>query len=133
MRSKALMLRSERPPRALGVLVATGGTALATLVIYPLEHLAPVVSLGVVYLLVVVVVSIYWGALLGLATAIVSALAFNYFHLPPVGRLARADSRDWVALLAFVAVGAATGFVGSLARERAEEAEQRRREADLAT
>jgi two-component system sensor histidine kinase KdpD len=133
MRSKVLMLRSERPPRALGVLVATGGTALATLVIYPLQHLAPVVSLGVVYLLVVVVVSVYWGALLGLATAILSALAFNYFHLPPVGRLALADSRDWVALLAFVVVSAATGFVGSLARERAEEAEQRRREADLAT
>src|ERR1700733_3395240 len=112
MRSKALMLRSERPPRALGVLVATGGTALATLVIYPLEHLAPVVSLGGVYLLVVVLFSVYWGALLGLATAIVSALAFNYFHLPPVGRLALVDSRDWVALLAFVVVGARTGFIG---------------------
>jgi two-component system sensor histidine kinase KdpD len=127
------MLRSPRPPLALGLFVAASGIAIATLAIYPLSHVAPVVSLSVVYLVAVLVVSVYWGALLGLVTALASALAFNYFHLPPVGRLSLSDSHDWVALAAFVAVGAAMGAVGSLARERAEEAEQRRREHDLAT
>jgi two-component system sensor histidine kinase KdpD len=127
------MLRSPRPPLALGLAAALGGIALETLAIYPLDHLAPVVSLGVVYLIAVVVVSTYWGAALGLLTAVLSALAFNYFHLPPVGQLRLADARNWVGLAAFVVVGAAAGLVGSLARERAEEAEQRRREADLAT
>ncbi|MGA2470848.1 MAG: ATP-binding protein [Solirubrobacteraceae bacterium] len=132
-RFSPLSLRSPRPPLLVGVLVAVGGTTLETLAIYPLKHVAPVLSLGVVYLLAVIVVATYWGAALGLATALASAVAFNYFQLPPVGQLALADSRNWVALAAFLVVAAVTGLVGSLARSHALEAEQRRREADLAT
>jgi two-component system sensor histidine kinase KdpD len=128
-----LLLRSPRPPLLVGVLIAGGGTALETVAIYPLAHVAPVVSLGVVYLLAVVIVATYWGIVLGLLTAVASALAFNYFHLPPVGRFTLADSGDWVALAVLIAVAAVTGVIGSLARARADEAEQRRHEADLAT
>jgi two-component system sensor histidine kinase KdpD len=128
-----LLLRSRRPSIALGVLV--GGLAIAaeTLAIYPLAHLAPVVSLGVVYLVGVVAVSTWWGIVLGFATAIVSALAFDYFQLPPVGRLTLADHRYWAALASFLVVAAASGLVAELARARAEEADRGRREADLAT
>jgi two-component system sensor histidine kinase KdpD len=128
-----LLLRTARPSFALGVVVAIVGIALETLVIYPLAHVANVVSLGVVYLVAVVVVSTYWGMWLGVATALLSAAAFNFFHLPPVGRLTLSDHRNWVALAAFVVVAAASGFVADLARARAVEAEERRREADLAT
>ena len=128
-----LLLRSSRPSRALGVAVAALGIALETLAIYPLAHVANVVSLGVVYLIAVVAVSTYWGVWLGLATALASAAAFNFFHLPPTGRITLADHRNWVALAAFVVVAAATGFVADLARARAAEADERRREADLAT
>lgn len=128
-----LLLRSRRPSIALGVLVAGLGIAAETLAIYPLAHLAPVVSLGVVYLVGVVVVSTWWGIRLGFATAVFSALAFDYFHLPPVGRLTLADHRYWVALVSFLVVAAASGLVAELARARAEEADRRRREADLAT
>ncbi len=128
-----LLLRSPRPSLAPGTLVAALAIAVETLAIYPLAHLAPVVSLGVVYLIGVVVVSTYWGLWLGFATAVVSALAFNYFHLPPVGRLTLADHRNWVALASFLVVAAATGVVAELARARAEEADRGRREADLAT
>jgi two-component system sensor histidine kinase KdpD len=114
------------------VVVAAACVGLATLVIYPLEHVAPFVSLSVVYLPAVVVVSAYWGLRLGLATAIVSAAAFNFFHLPPVGTLSVADRRDWAALVAFVVIAVATGLIGELARVRAQEADERRREADLA-
>ncbi|MGD1051453.1 MAG: ATP-binding protein [Solirubrobacteraceae bacterium] len=128
-----LILRSARPSLAIGVAVAFAGTALETLAIYPLAHVAPVVSLGVVYLIGVVVVSTYWGIRLGFATALLSAVAYNYFHLPPIGRLTLADHRNWVALASFLVVAAATGLVADLARARADEADRRRREADLAT
>jgi two-component system sensor histidine kinase KdpD len=128
-----LFLRSPRPSLALGALVALLATAAETLAVYPLAHVAPVVSLGVVYLIGVVVVSTYWGIRLGFAAAILSALAFNYFHLPPHGRLTLSDHRNWVALASFVVVAAATGLVADLARARAEEADRRRHEADLAT
>jgi two-component system sensor histidine kinase KdpD len=128
-----LFLRSPRPSLALGVLVAVVAIAIETLAIYPLAHAAAVDTLGVVYLIGVVVVSTYWGIWLGLVTAVLSALAFNFFHLPPVGRLTLADHRNWVSLGSFIVVGATTGLVADLARARAEEADRRRREADLAT
>ena len=128
----ARLLRPTRPSPALGVAVAIGSVAAATAVIYPLREVAPVVSLGVVYVLAVVVVATFWGWALGVATAVASALAFNFFHLPPLGRFSLADSRNWVALTAFVVVAVATGLVAELARARALDAERRRREADLA-
>jgi two-component system, OmpR family, sensor histidine kinase KdpD len=133
MTSTALspLLKARRPSRLLGIVVAIVGVALATIVVYPLERVAPVVSLSVVYLLAVVAVSTFWGLGFGIATGLASALAFNFFHLRPVGRLSLSDSREWVSLSAFIAVAIATGLLGELARARAQEADQRRREADI--
>jgi two-component system sensor histidine kinase KdpD len=128
-----LLLRSERPSRPAGVLAALAAVAAATAVIYPLKEVTPVLSLGVLYVLAVLAVSVFWGLGFGIATSLLSAAAFNFFHLPPGGRFALADERDWVALLAFVVVAVATGMLAELARARSREAEQRRQEADLAS
>ncbi len=136
MRTRALsptVLRAERPSRGLGVVVLLVTVALSTLLVYPLKHVAPAQTLGVVYLLAVVVVSVFWGLGFGVATAVLSAAAFNFFHLPPVGRFTLAHGRDWVGLAAFVAVAVAVGLVADLARARARELDERRREADLAS
>ena len=53
--------------------------------IYALKPLAPTVSLGVVYLPAILLVSVYWGLRMGIATSLASALAYNFFHIPPVG------------------------------------------------
>jgi two-component system sensor histidine kinase KdpD len=125
-------LRGTRPPLTIGVAVSVGAVALATAAIYPLQQVAPVVSLSVVYLPAVLLVSAYWGLALGLATSLLSAAAFNFFHLPPTGRFTIADSRNWVALAAFTTVAVVASTIAELARARALEAERRRGEADLA-
>ena len=114
-----------------GVIVAAVLVAACTAIIYPLKQVTAVSSLGVVYLFGVVVVSAFWGVWLGVATSLVSAAAFNFFHLPPVGQFTIADSRNWVALAAFFVAALATSWVSELARHRAGEAERRRAEADL--
>jgi two-component system sensor histidine kinase KdpD len=126
------LLAGEPPPRRVGVLVAIAAVAVCTLLIYPLKQIAPVVSLGVVYLLAVLVVSAVWGAWLGVLTAVLSAGAFNFFHLPPVGQFQIRDSNNWVALIAFVVAAALASSVAEVTRARTREAEERRREADLA-
>jgi two-component system sensor histidine kinase KdpD len=112
--------------------VAVAVVAAATAAIYPLKAVAPAVSLSVVYLPGVLVVSAYWGLRLGLATCVASAVAFNFFHLPPVGGFAVSDGRNWVALAAFTIVAAAVSTMADIARSRALEAERRRSEANLA-
>src|SRR5580658_5449398 len=92
-----LTLRDRRPPILAGLSVAAAGVAIETLAIYPLGRLAPAATLGVVYVVAVVIAAIYWGTALGLLTALVSAIAFNFFHLPPVGRFTPGDGRTWIA------------------------------------
>ncbi len=112
--------------------MALVAVALCTLIVYPLAHVAPVVSLGVVYLPAVLVASITWGAWLGVATAFVSAAAFNFFHLPPIGRFTLHNSENWVALAAFLVVAVLASSVAEVSRARGRDADERRREADLA-
>ena len=128
----APLLRGTRPGLGVGVAVSVGVVAVATLAIYPLHHVAPVVSLSVVYLPAVLLVSTYWGLGLGVLTGLLGAAAFNFFHLPPTGTFTLTDSRDWVALAAFMVVAVASGTIAELARARALEAERGRSEADLA-
>jgi two-component system sensor histidine kinase KdpD len=126
------LLRRPRPPLAVGVLAAAAGVAVATGLIYALREVAPVLSFGVIYIVAVLAVAAVWGFWLGLATTVASALAFNYFHIPPTGRFTIAQSASLVGLLAFCVTAAAAAAVSELARRRAEEAQHRRDEADLA-
>jgi two-component system sensor histidine kinase KdpD len=126
------LLAPTPPPRRVGIAAAVAGVVLGTALIYPLKHLAPVVSLSVVYLPVVLIVSVTWGAWLGFLTAVLAALAFNYFHLPPVGRFTIRDSSNWVALVTFVVVAMIASSLAEIVRARTRDADERRREADLA-
>lgn len=128
----SLGLSSEPPPARVGVLATVIAVAAATLLVYPLKSIAPVVSLGVVYLPAILLISIVWGLRLGLLASFVSALAFNFFQIPPLHRFTIADGENWVALLAFVIVAVASSAVAGLARAQALEAERRREQADRA-
>jgi two-component system, OmpR family, sensor histidine kinase KdpD len=126
------LLASGQPPRRAGAIAALLAVALSTLIVYPLAKVAPVVSLSVVYLPAVLIASVLWGAWLGVGTAVLSAAAFNFFHLPPVGRFTLQNSSNWVALAAFLVVASLASSVAEVTRARTRDAEERRREADLA-
>ncbi len=115
-----------------GFAVAGLPVAAITALIFPLREISPADSNGVAYLLAVLLVATVWGPWLGLLTSVLSAAAFNFFHLPPTGHFTIADSRHWVALGVFLVAAVVASAVAELARSRAIEAEQRRREADLA-
>jgi K+-sensing histidine kinase KdpD len=122
----------EQPPAWLGLVATLVAVAVGTLLVYPLKDMAPVVSLGIVYLPAILLISTVWGLRLGLFASIASAAAFNFFQIPPLYRLAIAQEENWVALAAFVVAAIVSSSVAGLARARAVEAEQRREEADRA-
>jgi K+-sensing histidine kinase KdpD len=117
---------------SVGLGVAILCVAASTALIYPLREITPAVSTGVVYMLAVLVVSIYWGLWLGLFTAVASAAAFNFFHIPPTGNLDIANGENWVALVVFLAAAVLVSSLAEQSRARAREAEQRRGEASRA-
>jgi K+-sensing histidine kinase KdpD len=127
-----LGLSGEPPATWLGLLATIAAVAAGTLIVYPLKSVAPVVSLGVVYLPAILLISIVWGLRLGLLASLASALAFNYFQIPPLHRFAIAEEENWVALATFVIVAAVSSSVAGLARSQALEAERRREQADRA-
>ncbi len=123
-RGGSLRLRGSTRSPAVGLVVALGAVAATTALIFPLRQVTPAVSNGVLYLLAVLLVSTYWGLWLGLLTALASALAFNFFHIPPTGQITIGDPQNYVALGVFLVAAVAASTVANLARARADEAER---------
>lgn len=135
-RQLSIRLGSERPGPWLGVVATAGAVAIGTLLVYPLKSVAPVVSLGVVYLPGILLISIVWGLRLGLLASVASAIAFNFLQIPPLHRFAIAEEQNWVALAAFAIAAALSSAVAELARAgavEAAEAEALRRSDELKT
>jgi two-component system sensor histidine kinase KdpD len=124
-------MRTTVRSKEFGLLVAALAVAATTIVIYPLRKHVPAVSTGPLYLLGVLLVSTYWGLWLGVVTAVASAAAFNFFHIPPTGRFTISDPQNWLALGVYFAAAVVVSTLADAARARAIEAERRRREADL--
>jgi two-component system sensor histidine kinase KdpD len=116
----------------VGVLVAAASVAAITGLIFALRHSVPVLSTGVLYLVAVLLVAGYWGLWLGLLTSAASALAFNFFHIPPTGRFTIARSENLLGLAVYLIAAIVVSAFAHAARTREEEAEKRQREADLA-
>src|SRR5258705_13537729 len=114
-RASRLFLRPEPPSPAAGLLVAVLAVAAITAIIFPLREISSAESSGVAYLLAVLLVSTIWGLWMGLFTSLLSAAAFNYFHLPPTGRFTIADSRHSVALGGFLVPAVGASIVAELA------------------
>lgn len=125
-------MRAQSRSPVVGLLVAAVCVAATTGIIFALRPHVPVLSTGVLYLLGVLLVSSTWGLWLGLLTSVASAAAFNFFHIPPTGRFTIADPANWVGLAVYFTAAVVVSAFADVARARADEAELRRREADLA-
>jgi signal transduction histidine kinase len=127
----AVLQRRTRPPLALGILVAVLCVVAETFLADLLKQITPVRSLGIVYLLGIVLVASVWGLWLGMAMAVVSTFVLDYFLIPPVGSLTLDKAEDWTVLVVFIAVTLLAGSISKLARSLAAEVDARG-EADLA-
>jgi signal transduction histidine kinase len=127
----SILARPTAPSLALGLLVAAVLIVTETVLAYLLSRVAPEDTLGVVYLLGVVVIAMGWGFWLAAAAAVASTLAFDFFLIEPIGSLTMTDLQDWVGLAVFLVVALLASTLAGLTR-RAADADQRRRQAELA-
>jgi len=105
--------------------------AATTVAIAALESLAPVISLGALYIVVVLVAAVLWGLPYAVGVSVVSLLVFNWFFLPPVHTFALDDASNWAALLVYLVVAVVTSELAARMRRRAAEAERREHDAAL--
>jgi two-component system sensor histidine kinase KdpD len=114
--------------RRTGYLVAVGGIVAVTGVLKLFgEHVnSTTVALGL--LLVVLFVATGWGSRPAVLSSLLGLVCFNFFYLPPVGRLSIDDPDNWVALVSFLVTAVTAGQLSASAKRRAEEANAGRRE-----
>src|SRR6476469_6038334 len=99
------------------VVVVTGA-------IFALRPIAPVLSLGVLYLFAVLPVAALFGLGYALVVSIASMLAFNFLFLPPTHTFRLAESENWAALAVYLMTAFSVSTLAAQARRRAVEAEQ---------
>jgi len=87
-------------------------------------------TVALMFLVMVLLTSAYWGLRYAVAMAVIATAAFNFFFLPPVGTFTIADPQNWVALFAFLITALVASNLAERARREAEGAKQRRREVE---
>jgi two-component system, OmpR family, sensor histidine kinase KdpD len=115
--------------RIVGVAVSL---VVITGVIFFYRHVLHVnqTTVALSFLLAILAVSAVWGMAVSVFMSVAAMLAFNYFFLPPVGKLTIADPQNWVALFAFLVTSITGSQLSSRIRQEADEAHQRRREVE---
>ncbi|MBJ7454834.1 MAG: DUF4118 domain-containing protein [Thermoleophilia bacterium] len=117
--------------RPAGYVAGLAGVAIVTGLVELVSGQVNVLSMAVCFQLLVLLVSGAYGLRPGLATALGSAAAFNFFFVPPVHTLTIADARDWISLAVFAATAVITGYLAEGFRRQRRESEERRRDAEL--
>ena len=89
-----------------------------------LEAFLPVNALtaGFLYLIVILIVATKWGLRASVLASASATVCFNYFFLPPLGRLTIADPANWVALFTFLITSLVASQLSERARLRTQQA-----------
>ena len=115
--------------RALQVAACIAGVVLVTFLgssVFPVNATTE----GFAYLLLVLVVATVWGFFDAAIASIGATLTFNFFFLPPVGRLTIADPQNWMALFSFLATALVASRLSAEAKRRALEAVDRQQDVE---
>jgi two-component system, OmpR family, sensor histidine kinase KdpD len=88
-------------------------------------------TVALTMLLVVLLLAGNWGLRYAVGASVAATVLFNYFFLPPVGTLTIADTRNWVALFAFLGTSIYASHLANRIREESAEANARRHESEM--
>ena len=108
--------------RLTGVVICVVAVGLVTAAVYALRPIAPVLSLGVLYVIAVVAVAVLRGLAYAVPVSIASMLVFNFLFLAPIHTFALAESENWIALGVYLATAVVVSELATRSRRLAQEA-----------
>jgi two-component system sensor histidine kinase KdpD len=110
--------------RILGALGMVGGITFFYYRIFAVND----VTVALSFLLAVLAMATRWGLIEALAASVAAMLCFNFYFLPPIGKLTIADPQNWVALFAFVVTALITSHLSASVKRQALESTHRQHE-----
>ncbi len=118
------LLHQSRPHSnlLLGLLLSVAAVAVVTACVFLLRPIAPVLSLGVLYVIAVVVVAVVYGLAYAIPVSVASMLTFNFFFLPPEHSLALHESSNWIALAVYLVTAVVVSELATRSRRLADKA-----------
>ncbi|GGG77727.1 hypothetical protein GCM10011585_21060 [Edaphobacter dinghuensis] len=115
--------------RALRYSISTAVIAAIVAVYFRWVH-ANEMTVALTFLMVILLVAANWGLRHAVYLSILSSAVLNFFFLPPIGAFTIGDSRNWVALFAFLLTGIVASQLAERARREAKMSRFRQLEAE---
>jgi signal transduction histidine kinase len=126
------LLDPTAPPSRVGVAMMVLFIVVESALVRTLGMLEPAEHLGAVYLIGLLVIATFWPLWLAVLTSLLSAVAFDAVRAWGTGHFVPIEKHHLVMHAGMLLVAVVANWLARGARLRAEEADQRRREADLA-
>lgn len=112
-------------------LIAVGGVAVVTGIIYA-YHLYPTIpNISLVYLLLILLLASTRGRYAAIVAAVIAVLAFDFFLVPPFYTFVISRWEEWIALFVFLVTALITSQLTTQTRQSVEQARLREREARI--
>jgi two-component system, OmpR family, sensor histidine kinase KdpD len=108
-------------------------TAAACLMVVLFRKVIPVnqTTVALSFLVLILVTASRWRLTYSVYLSLLCTLCYNFFFLPPVGKLTIADPENWVTLAAFLCTSVLVSHLAEKEHREAETSEARRREVEV--
>ncbi len=121
---------TPNPVRMLARYISLTGAALLLVLLFRTVARVNETTVALSFLMLVMVTASRWRLQYSVYLSVLCTLLYNFFFLPPVGRLTIEDPRNWIALTAFLACSVLVSHLSNQEHLHAEAAEDRRREVE---
>jgi two-component system sensor histidine kinase KdpD len=109
---------SRLAPGELGGLIAAAASVGAAVVAGEgLNQWASLPNLSMIFLVAVIVCAVRFGVQSAVAAAVLSFLAYDFFFIPPLYQFTIAEPQEFFALIVFLSVAVAVGWLAGRARD----------------
>ncbi|HEX7284691.1 MAG TPA: DUF4118 domain-containing protein, partial [Candidatus Angelobacter sp.] len=117
-------------PRTLARSLSCAAVLALIVVVYRFVlHVNPT-TVALTLLVAVLGAAAAWGLRYSLPMSVAAALCFNFFFLPPIGKLTIAETQNWIALVAFFLASVIASNLSERARRQTAEAHRRRQDVE---
>ena len=123
----------KHTPRVIKILLRyVALTAAAALLVVFFRRIAAAnpTTVALSFLMLILLTASRWRMVYSVYLSLLCALLYNYFFLPPIGRLTIASPQDWIAFATFLLSGVLVSHLAEREHQHNEASEERRREVE---